>query len=212
MTQRTTDNGITVLTADEGKILKHGNTYSTEVWLGKNDTPDNWEEVDYSEYEDWLIEEEARMKKEMEDADLGGADYADADGAGYDDSSILDEIKAEKIAEIEAYDKSDKVNVFFVNDFPMWLDKDTRVGLDYRLRSEKEEGKTETTLWYGTRSITVSIDMALMYFSKLEVYASACYDTTQKHKANVEAMTRASEVRKYDIKTGYPEPISVTLN
>lgn len=39
---------ITVLYAEEHKILKSGNVYSTQVWLGVNDSIDNWSEVDIS--------------------------------------------------------------------------------------------------------------------------------------------------------------------
>lgn len=39
-------NGITVLTSDEDKFLTNGDTYSQKVYLGKNDSPDNWCEVD----------------------------------------------------------------------------------------------------------------------------------------------------------------------
>ena len=40
-----------VLTADEGKVLTNGSTYSKEVWLGINDSAENWHEVDESEAE-----------------------------------------------------------------------------------------------------------------------------------------------------------------
>lgn len=40
------------LIADEGFILTDGETYSTEVWLGKLDSPSNWYEVPLEEVED----------------------------------------------------------------------------------------------------------------------------------------------------------------
>lgn len=36
---------IRVLTADDGKLLTNGETYSTQVYLGSNDDPENWQEV-----------------------------------------------------------------------------------------------------------------------------------------------------------------------
>lgn len=39
-------NGITVLTADEGKYLHNGGTYTDSAFLGIYDSPDNWVEVD----------------------------------------------------------------------------------------------------------------------------------------------------------------------
>lgn len=38
-----------VLTADEGKVLTNGSTYSKQVWLGINDSVNNWNEVDTPE-------------------------------------------------------------------------------------------------------------------------------------------------------------------
>ena len=45
-----TDVIIKRITADEGKWLTNGETYSKEVFLGKNDTPSNWHEITEEEY------------------------------------------------------------------------------------------------------------------------------------------------------------------
>ena len=42
----TTKSGMTVLTADEGKILTSNGVYSEQVYLGIHDSPANWREVD----------------------------------------------------------------------------------------------------------------------------------------------------------------------
>lgn len=39
-------NGMTVLTAGEGKYLHNGDTYTDSVYLGIYDSAENWEEVD----------------------------------------------------------------------------------------------------------------------------------------------------------------------
>ena len=38
------------LTATEGMVLTNGDTYSKEVYLGCNDSPDNWYEITEEEY------------------------------------------------------------------------------------------------------------------------------------------------------------------
>ena len=43
-----------VLTAEEGKVLTNGEIYSTQVFLGIYDSPENWREIDESE----IVEEE----------------------------------------------------------------------------------------------------------------------------------------------------------
>jgi len=121
----------------------------------------------------------------------------------------LDELKDDKIAEITAYDASDAVNSFVYNGVSMWLDKETRVGLSLRFRSEQAAGATQTTLWSGTQSFTLNIDDGLKLLAAVEVYASAAYDVTAKHKANVLALTDAQAVEEYDYKTGYPKKLSL---
>lgn len=50
MTQQTIS--IRVLTASDGMVLTNGETYSTQVYLGVNDSPENWHEVPESEVTD----------------------------------------------------------------------------------------------------------------------------------------------------------------
>ena len=114
----------------------------------------------------------------------------------------LDEAKDDKIAEITAYDASEAVN-------SLWLDKETRTGLSLRFRSEQAAGNTQTTLWSGTRSFTLNIEDGLKLLAAVEMYASASYDVTAKHKANVLALTSIEAVEKYDYKTGYPQKLSI---
>jgi hypothetical protein len=57
-----------ILTADEGKWLTNGQTYSQQVWLGINDSPSNWREIDESEvpedYKQSAWEEEHKEEEE----------------------------------------------------------------------------------------------------------------------------------------------------
>ena len=40
---------VRVLTASEGMVLTNGEIYSTQVYLGIHDSPDNWQEVSIDE-------------------------------------------------------------------------------------------------------------------------------------------------------------------
>lgn len=51
-----------------------------------------------------------------------------------------------KLHNIRQYDASDAVNVFYINELPIWLDKATRAGLKLRFEAEIAMGKTETSL------------------------------------------------------------------
>ena len=49
---------LTKLTAAEGMTLTNGQAYSKEIYLGKNDKPENWHEITDAEYEEILKAQE----------------------------------------------------------------------------------------------------------------------------------------------------------
>lgn len=111
---------------------------------------------------------------------------------------------------IMAYDSSEHVNSFNIGGINTWLDKATRVGLKLRFEAEKRLGKTETTLWQNGMQFPLPLvgDVtALDMLDGIELYASACYDVTQMHLANIVTLTSVSEVKKYDHTAGYPEKL-----
>lgn len=59
-----TETKITVrkLTAEDGFVLTDGEVYRKEVYLGKNDRPENWHEITDAEYAKVL--EEQKQKEE----------------------------------------------------------------------------------------------------------------------------------------------------
>ena len=120
----------------------------------------------------------------------------------------LDGAKALKLREISAYDKSEAVNSFEFDGKRMWLDKATRVGLMNSVTIEKTSGKADTTLWFGGEPYVIDIDKAIAMLSALEIYALACYNVTEQHKARVSELTDIVAVLAYDYTTGYPDKLS----
>lgn len=120
----------------------------------------------------------------------------------------LDEIKDSKRREVLWYDSSNNVNIFYINDIPVWLDKATRAGLKLRFEAETATDKTETTLWYNNMQFPLSLENAIKMLYTIELYASECYDNTQRHIANIEALEKIEDVEKYDYTTGYPDKLS----
>lgn len=123
------------------------------------------------------------------------------------EQEILNRTKREKINEINHYDSSDEVNIFYIQGLPVWLDKATRSGLMLRFNSELALKKENTTLWYEGYSFTLPLNSAMQMLYALEVYASECYDNTQLHLANIEKIETKEELDAYDYRIGYPEKL-----
>lgn len=126
-----------------------------------------------------------------------------------DPEQQLAEAKDAKIAEITAYDKSDAVNQFYLNGTPCWLDRDTRVSLMNSTTITRDAGQENTVLWLNGKPLTIPCDTAIELLSRLEMYALKCYNKTAEHKANVQALTTAEQVKAYDYTTGYPEKLQL---
>lgn len=124
-------------------------------------------------------------------------------------SPEISEAIAQKIAEIDAYDKSEAVNSFTLDGERIWLDKDTRVGLMNSTNIQKASGQENTTLWFEGKSYTLPCDTAIQMLSALELYALNCYNVTAQHKANVHALKTEEEIISYDYTVGYPEKLNL---
>ena len=124
----------------------------------------------------------------------------------------LNEAKDDKIAEITAYDASEAVNSFSYNGVSMWLDKATRVGLMNSTEITKAAGQETTNLWMGDVKLTIPCDTVIKLLSAIELYALECFNTTARHKAEVQELKTVEEVEKYDIKEGYPKQLEINLD
>lgn len=126
-------------------------------------------------------------------------------------ASELATTKAQKIAEIDAYDTSSAVNGFTLNGTVVWLDKATRVGLMNSTSITKAMGQATTTLWLGESKMEVPCDTAIQLLSALEMYALECFNVTAAHKKAVSELTTIEEVEKYDITAGYPAQLRMEV-
>lgn len=126
------------------------------------------------------------------------------------EEELLERAKADKINEIEDYDQSNEVNQFFLADQPMWLDAQTRQTLRISIESYAALGIENATKWFGGHQFTFPVNVWLQMLNALEVYAAEALNTTESHKANVEALTTIQEVKNYDFTTNYPEKLNLS--
>ena len=126
-------------------------------------------------------------------------------------TKTLEEVKADKIKEIEAYDISPNVNQFIVNDIEYWIVKADRVGLMNSTNILKANGVTNAAFWLGHNKYIVPCDDLISMLSQLEMYALNCYYTTESHIAAINAMDNIEDVNSYNITLNYPEKLTFNL-
>ena len=119
--------------------------------------------------------------------------------------------KKAKIAEIVAYDTSDKVNGFVLNGLLVWLNKATRVGLMNSTTIERDLGQETTELWLGEHNLIIKCDLAIQLLQQLEVYALKCFNVTATHKKEVNSLSTIEEINSYDITKDYPDKLVINI-
>lgn len=119
---------------------------------------------------------------------------------------LLARAKANKIAELEAYDESE-VNSFSVNGKDMWLDHDLRQQLRISLDALSQAGRESVTKWFDGLEYTYPIDVWYYMLGLVEVYASDALNVTESHKAAINALESIEDVEAYEF-SGYPEKLS----
>lgn len=120
------------------------------------------------------------------------------------DAEKLAAAKAEKIAQIEAYDASPNVEQFTINDVPMWLGHELRQQIRTSAIAYRANGYNEMTKVFGGAEFTFEIDVWIQMLNALEVYAAEALNTTERHKNNITRMDNIQNVIDYDYTTGYP--------
>lgn len=143
------------------------------------------------------------------DADEVKAEY-DAWKTKHDAAELAYAIRS-KVAEIEAYDTSSKVNGFVLNGMTVWLDKATRVGLMNSTTIAKAAGQETTTLWLGEVKLEVECDKAIQLLSALEMYALECFNVTAAHKKAVSELMTIKEVEAFDVTADYPQQLEMKV-
>lgn len=198
-------NGLTVLSASEGMMLRNGDSFSETVVLGRYDKAENYTEVSRDEYEAYVREHAAEHVGE------GSSPGTEETPEPPHLVPTLSDAIAGKVAEINAYDTSTSVNGFKLNGNEFWLDKATRVGLMNSTEITKAAGQETTDLWMDDVKLTIPCDTVIKLLSAIELYALECFNTTARHKAEVRKLKTVKEVEKYDIKEGYPKQLEINL-
>lgn len=133
-------------------------------------------------------------------------------GSDLEEEVTLEAAKKAKIEEIEAYNDSDSVNWFYLNDIGMWLEPDLRVNLERQIKARQQLGQEVAPIALGGTIMDIPCEQGLQMLAELEIYAADAYNATEQHKAAVNALQDVKSVKVYDYKTGYPEIKRFTIN
>lgn len=120
---------------------------------------------------------------------------------------LLARAKANKIAELEAYDTSDAVNSFSVNGVSMWVPVDKRAVLRISIEAYKALGAENITKVWNGKEYTFSTSDWDTMLNQVEVYTSECFNQTQRHLAAINALNTLDEITDYDYTVDYPEKL-----
>ena len=127
--------------------------------------------------------------------------------------------KKAKIAEIAAYDTSDKVNGFILNGMLIpWSKNDPnspnvekRMGLRQNIADKVALGEENIAIWLKGMSFTMPCAQAEVLMRSIENYAYECFNVTASHKQAVSELTTIEEVEAYDYKSGYPKMLEMSV-
>ena len=131
----------------------------------------------------------------------------------------LEQAKVDKIAEIAAYDTSDKVNGFILNGMLIqWSKNDPnspnvekRMGLRQNIADKVALGEENIAIWLKGMSFTMPCAQAEVLMRSIENYAYECFNVTASHKQAVSELTTIEEGEAYDYKAGYPKMLEMSV-
>lgn len=129
-------------------------------------------------------------------------------GVGYAAEDLTDIVKANAVRLAEDYYNGDSVSDFTYGGVHLWTDFTNRQKLRMRLEAEKEAGMTDTVVWYESHRFDLPISATQRMLTAVELYASKCFDTFNKHKLAITAMTDAQTITEYDYTADYPAKLS----
>lgn len=119
----------------------------------------------------------------------------------------LEDVKARKLAEIDAYNVSKEVDNFVLNGMDAWLEVEERLNYDRSIRAYEQLGVDTASFFINGKAFEVPVEKAKLMLAQIQIYADKAYIATMNHKVAVLAMESIEDVKSYDITSGYPEQL-----
>ena len=126
------------------------------------------------------------------------------------EEELTERARENKLMEIDTYDNSRSVNIFYLAGQPLWLDAQTRQTLRISIESYQTMGIESVTKWFNDQQYTFPTVAWLQMLVALEVYAAEALNVTEAHRSAVRHLTSRVEIDEYDVTVGYPEPLNLS--
>lgn len=127
----------------------------------------------------------------------------------------IEQAKREKIDAITEYDNSANVNSFNVTteagEISYWFTAAERSNYRSSIDAAELIGLENLSFYVGEHAITLPTATAKLMLAQIQLYADQCYMVTKQHKAAVEALDTIEGVDNFDITSGYPEKLQLSL-
>ena len=124
----------------------------------------------------------------------------------------LDEIKYNKINELNNYDQSNAVNSFTINNQVLWLDSQSRQQLRTSLDAYKALNRNTVSKWFNGVEFTFPLDTWYNMLNALEVYAGDALNITEQHRAIINKLDNIDDINNYDFTTDYPKKLEFNID
>lgn len=179
------------------RMIRNRNRLTEKILTNSEALKELIEEGRVKQTEDWyeIVEtEEEREERERREAE--------------ELARLIHTARGQKTTEIERYDKSDVVNTFTFAGQRMWFDKNERSAIRHGVESCEGSGMETYSIWYGGKEYTIPTNVCKQMLNAVELYAIRCFDTTERHKANVATLQTLEEIENYNYREGYPQPLN----
>lgn len=201
------DNGLRILTPSMGYWITQkasvpimDRIISNRLYLGKNDSVDNWYEITEEMRGVYLAELE-RWERAQEEAETP------EDIPEEEPTSMLDLYKEDKLKQLVEYDNSIDVNGFFVGEQLTWIDRETRNTYKASIEAAELLGETSIIVPILGMILNIPIEKGKIALAKIQRYADACAIVTAQHKMAISGLNSEEEIMGYDFTSGYPEKL-----
>ena len=207
MELETKENGLRILTPSTGHWITQRTSVpitdriiSNRLYLGKNDSVDNWYEITEEMRQIYLAELE-RWESEQEESETP------EDIPEEEPKSMLELFMEDKLRQLAEYDNSITVNGFYVGEQLTWIDRDTRNTYKASIEAAELLGESSIIVPILGMILNVPIDKGKIALAKIQRYADACAIVTATHKMAISQLTSEEEIMGYDFTQGYPEKL-----